>query len=249
MYATKTSERAESDTISIAGDTYIRVNTEEQKELEEPVRVASLLPSPLRSVGTGRSVVPQRMKVKLPYVETQILASPSSANIVAGTRFHLNSIYDPNYSGTGHQPLGYDQWANFYQEYVVTGVDWTVTFSNMATGYTLMGCTIYHPDATLVGAQADTYLEQPGAQYRVLRHSDAGPASTWGGKFSTKKWFGADPMALDDIRGTFGSNPSDGVFLHVSVGTFATHASQSVAVITKLTYHVTLLKPLQLAGS
>jgi len=33
--------------------------------------------------------------------------------------FRLNSMYDPNFSGTGHQPQGYDQMASVYGRYTV----------------------------------------------------------------------------------------------------------------------------------
>lgn len=33
--------------------------------------------------------------------------------------FRLNSLYDPDYTGTGHQPLGFDQWASVYDKYYV----------------------------------------------------------------------------------------------------------------------------------
>lgn len=33
--------------------------------------------------------------------------------------FALNNIYDPDTTGTGHQPYGFDQWMSFYYRYTV----------------------------------------------------------------------------------------------------------------------------------
>lgn len=33
--------------------------------------------------------------------------------------FHANSLYDPDYTGVGVQPFGFDQWSAFYNQYRV----------------------------------------------------------------------------------------------------------------------------------
>lgn len=67
--------------------------------------------------------IPDRMLLKLPYYENLKF----SGNSHAVYDFNLNSIWDPNRTGVGHQPLGYDQWRTFYNRYRVYGV--TVRFS------------------------------------------------------------------------------------------------------------------------
>lgn len=50
------------------------------------------------------------------------LINVTSATSVLGSHvFRANSIYDPDYSGTGHQPMGHDEWAQLYNHYVVLG--------------------------------------------------------------------------------------------------------------------------------
>lgn len=70
--------------------------------------------------------VPDRIKVKLPY---HTVINYASAVGVQDQVFNLNSIYDPDRTGVGHQPLGFDQWAAFYNRYRVYGVKvrWTIT--------------------------------------------------------------------------------------------------------------------------
>lgn len=51
--------------------------------------------------------------------------SPSVAR--GATVFRASSIFDPDYTVGGHQPLGYDQWAPFYDHYIVISAKCTVT--------------------------------------------------------------------------------------------------------------------------
>jgi hypothetical protein len=200
----------------------------------------------------GRAIVPYTHSVTLPYVQLLTLSSPSTGNLIAGKVFNLLSAYDPNYTDLGHQPLGFDEWSNLYTQYYVESVRWEVEFSNTSSSYTLIGNAMNHASLTLVGSQADTYLEQPGAQSVILRHSNAGGPVKLTGQFRTAIWFGCqnkELRLLDDIRAGIGASPAEAVGLHVGIGTFATHATQSVYAKVKLNMRVVFLKPVQLAGS
>lgn len=65
-----------------------------------------------------RPVCAPRMIVPLKYVSEKlsIVCTSGADNYYL---FNANSIYDPDRTGTGHQPLGYDQWQNFYSHYRV----------------------------------------------------------------------------------------------------------------------------------
>jgi len=89
----------------------------------------------LRGYGTTRSntingPLAMRQIVKLRYAEDVNI----SAGIALGSYdFRANSIFDPNLTGIGHQPLGHDQWAVFYDHYVVLGARIKVTLTQAAT--------------------------------------------------------------------------------------------------------------------
>lgn len=46
--------------------------------------------------------------------------------------FRMNSIYDPDYTGVGHQPLGRDLWASMYDYYAVIECHYEVHIYNAA---------------------------------------------------------------------------------------------------------------------
>ncbi len=50
---------------------------------------------------------------------TATVDATSSAGVVAARRYALNDVYDPDITGTGSQPLGFDEWTSIYTRFVV----------------------------------------------------------------------------------------------------------------------------------
>lgn len=70
------------------------------------------------------SPIPDKMYTRLKYSH---LASVTTGVTPQWHTFRMNNIYDPDYTGTGHQPLGFDQWATFYKHYRVLGCAFRIT--------------------------------------------------------------------------------------------------------------------------
>lgn len=66
-------------------------------------------------------------RTKLRYCENIVLQSVSGG--IGKNVFALNSLYDPNVTGTGHQPFYFDQLAAIFTKYTVYGAKIKVTFS------------------------------------------------------------------------------------------------------------------------
>lgn len=72
--------------------------------------------------------MPRRLTLTMNYVDEPLFSSG-----VVGTVTHIyrgNSIFDPDFTGAGHQPLGHDQWATLYNRYRVTKSKITVMWTN-----------------------------------------------------------------------------------------------------------------------
>ncbi len=70
------------------------------------------------AVSVARPLVPPSRTMKLRYVESGIKLNASTGQ----SQFYLmsgNSLYDPNQSGSGHQPYYFDQLTTFYEKYCV----------------------------------------------------------------------------------------------------------------------------------
>jgi len=57
------------------------------------------------------------------------------ATTISAYVFRANSLYDPNYTGTGHQPAPYDQMKLFYKKFKVIGSKITVRPTQKDTNY------------------------------------------------------------------------------------------------------------------
>jgi hypothetical protein len=53
-------------------------------------------------------------------------------NTAVGYTFRLSSLYDPDYTGTGHQPYMYDQLTTVYNKYIVEKVEYKVRFRQIS---------------------------------------------------------------------------------------------------------------------
>lgn len=62
----------------------------------------------------GKDFMPERLNTKFHYKE---VFTYSAATVPQRYAFRGNSIYDPNQTGTGSQPIGRDQMSEFYNQY------------------------------------------------------------------------------------------------------------------------------------
>ena len=76
-------------------------------------------------VNVNKALAPfaQRYITKMKYAETIFInaAGPQAY------RWSLNSLYDPNFSGIGHQPHGFDTLATIYNRYRVINASYNIT--------------------------------------------------------------------------------------------------------------------------
>jgi hypothetical protein len=70
---------------------------------------------------------PDRYVTTLVYEDTE---SITSTNNYASYVYRGNSVYDPDYSGVGHQPTGFDNLATLYSRYRVLSSDITISALN-----------------------------------------------------------------------------------------------------------------------
>lgn len=77
------------------------------------VRPLSLLRAPRNFLGESR-------RVTLEYAESFVLQSQTLLSAMGTPQyFSLNDLFDPNYTGSGHQPRGFDQLTVMFQKYRV----------------------------------------------------------------------------------------------------------------------------------
>lgn len=131
-----------------------------------------------RAMTIPREIVPRLLYVTLPYVENYNYTL--NVNTQNEHIYRANSIYDPNFILTGHQPLGADQWANLYDRYTVVrskctiitqAVDRHTELSGAYAACSNITCTIACvPESQYldyIGLSDSTLQEQPMTQCRM----------------------------------------------------------------------------------
>lgn len=168
------------------------------------------------------SPVKPEWKGKLNYSETFQLTTGTAG--VAGTHqsFILNSLYDPNFTGTGHQPYGFDQLTNFYLRYIVEKVKVTLIWSNVGTTNDVVG--FYKINAsgaagTVTGATLDYITEQNSSSTIYISSSGNQRVVEQNFVVDIPKVFGMKKMEwVDDGNySLYTANPTRAAMLYIDV--------------------------------
>jgi len=178
-----------------------------------------------RTLAWRGEIIPPVLKTKLKYTENVYATSTGGDYTYI---FRLNSIYDFDYSGTGHQPMGHDQLATLYENYRVTGVRWQIkAFNCDAADVRPMRCSAWVNNVVTNAASQSEAEEQPGAKNAMALWGGRG-AGRMGGKTDIAKEFALTREQAegdDNTLSSFGGNPPNVCYLHLrfqtGVATFA----------------------------
>jgi len=188
--------------------------------------------------------LPDRLYVRLTYREQLNWTTASGA--LADNVYRGNSCFDPDLTGAGGQPLGFDQWANFYYSYTVLGSRIEVT-SQVNSG----GCATQRhgvtPDnlSNVYGAAEQERAEEQPYTKAVTPLMGAGGTSCAGSSvikayMSTAKMIGVVRPAVqieDGYGALVSANPSNTWFWHVW-NYVPTGETQSLVQNVRITYYV-----------
>lgn len=126
---------------------------------------------------------------RLKYVE-RIQLNPALTGAIASYTFCANDLYDPNRSGTGHQPYGFDQLMSLYNHYQVIGSKLRFTVTGALNESFVYGVQL-NDSLTMSSSNVEAICEQPYAKRKIVA-----PGSTtqkdlsMSSSFSLKKYFG-----------------------------------------------------------
>ncbi len=157
---------------------------------------------------------PDRLMTTLRYYELDNFQSV--AGVAAQVGFRWNSIYDPNYSAGGHQPLYRDTYASIYDHYSVVSAKATIRFvtQNDAANSVVTAVT---DDDTTPSTTFTTVAEQNHGWSRMLGHADgSGSTADVVLHWDCKQILGIDPFASQTYKTAVGSNPSEESLLWLS---------------------------------
>lgn len=220
----------------------------------------SFVPRPVKSYtnqladvggpGNGASPFPPSVRRKMTYSGFVVYSTSGG-----GHQFRLNSCYDPDYSGAGHQPLGFDELSTMYQRYCVHGCEWTATFLTKADS--VIDVLMTAPMGTVPG---DILATNPtGNQTAIERGSPwavqmakALTGMKLAGKVDVAKFFAIrdDQLMVDDTYSALiGTNPSKVIYLSINIVPMDNATTVNGNLFIKLIMDVTMFSPLSIGQS
>lgn len=211
---------------------------EGSRSYKRPMMKLVSRPSNRYSGLTFQSRVPSSRIVKMRYVAR--LVRVLAAGVPSVYAFRFTDLYDPDYSGTGHQPLLHDTYATLYNHYMVLGAKMTVNFVNNGVSRGLNLCVYPCPDTSFT-TDPDTAYETPGAKYTIIGEDNHKSLTL---KYSKKAVFGEGRETA--LSALFGSSPSEQYF---GVIHFFSYQAQDCDTIVTMDYVVKLTEPKMLPGS
>lgn len=183
-----------------------------------PVRVVNTHKRKSQNLNTIRTtpVLPIKHRSKLIYYDTRVITPTAAAS--TAYIYSANGLFDPDITGVGHQPMGFDQLMALYEHYTVTNAKVTVSFVNEdLNDNAYVGVALY-PDTTVETV--------PGrlVENGLLKRSWIAPQDS-NSKSQTTVNFSCDiakingrpkPIIGDDLfRGDAASNPSEQTYFHI----------------------------------
>jgi len=181
------------------------------------------------NVNRALSPIPQRFITKLKYAGTVT----TGANGAWALR--LNSLFDPDATGTGHQPYGYDQLSQLYNRYRVISCSYRLQAPNVAN---IIQFGAMPANAVYTYGAFDALKEQPRARY--FTQMPTGNAQTLSGKVYIPSVVGrskAQYMADDRFQAQNGANPAEECMLNLMVAAVGDNpiSGQPIHVILEFT--------------
>lgn len=182
------------------------------------------------NVNRSLQPIPNRYICKMKYSETIATGATGIANL------NLNSVFDPNRSGVGHQPYGHDTLITLYNRYRVISCGYRI---NIAIGSSTAPVQLAAQPANEVLAMLSLseMRENPRAKY-ILQNPGSGSVYLSGKSYipslvgRTKSQY----MADDRYQAQVGASPSELAILNIlTADAFDTPSSATFQIVMEYT--------------
>lgn len=196
------------------------------------------------SVPSGMST---QKVAKLRYVATTNITS--TAGILNSQVFRANSIFDPDFTGIGTQPMGHDQWEVLFNRYKVLGARISLNIIPSTANTTNGMVGVYLTDsATSPYNNPRGFIEARKGMYRnvLSKNNKTAPMHQ---NFSAKRFFNVtDVKDNQNIGADFGTNPPQEAYFNIWYDDIEAGTS-TVLIVSTIEYIVSFSEPKDLVQS
>jgi len=183
------------------------------------------------------SPLPRTFKATFRYSEPDVEIIPISSPGTNEYFYCMNGLYDPNITGIGHQPAGFDQLMTMYDHYVVIGCKAIITVLNSDDNHGALVCLDLRDSAQSLGDMRQAQ-ESGTCKFVTLgndRNSKSQQTITY--NVNPNKFLGrSKPLSDPELKGSASSNPTEKCYLSIC----STALRQDQANGEKLVFNVVL---------
>jgi len=182
------------------------------------------------SLGKG---FPKKLCMTHKYVET-IVRNPVTT--FQNYLYSVNGMYDPNITGTGHQPMYFDQMSALYNHYTVIGsrINYKI-IPTTATSGAIYLCVSQNDDTTVTPGTLEAIQESYVGKGTIIP-AGSNNITTLTSAWSAKKNWGSSLLSNTLFRGNSGANPTEQQYFVLSIGSLDGVTSTPVYVEVSIEY-------------
>lgn len=183
------------------------------------------------NVSKALTPIPQRYITKMKYSEV------ITTDVNGQFQLNLNSLYDPNRSGVGHQPYGYDPLSQLYNRYRVISCGWRLQQLINTSSNPRVLCAMPSNDTGITFTSLDEWKENPRTKYITIVPGANNGSLT--GKCYLPALIGRTKsayMADDVYQALITASPSESAVLYCYLADFLGNPLPSTSVHVLLEY-------------
>lgn len=202
----------------------------------------SRIPRPLPF---GKTPLPMSLSNTLRYTESVSITLDGGGS--GYYVFSCNGLYDPNITGTGHQPLYFDQWTALYRHYTVMKSNIKVTpYKNdeASPGTPAIMTVFIDDDASLPATGAvREQLSATNMVFNIFDDIGKGVKKYW----NAQRTYGGNVIDNRELSGSASANPSEQSYfvIYMSKG----GAVATIDLLVDIEYSVTWHEHVSMAAS
>lgn len=171
-----------------------------------------------------------------------------SLGVGSGYVYRADSIFDPNFTGVGAQPVGYDQMAELYEKYIVWKTEYKVVYSNQNNALDEV-CGVFISDTAPTLLDHDRFIQNGMCDWTVAERNGNGDSRvTFTGTIDLPKLHGMTKQAYlaDDVhQSAIDANPPDGAYITL----FGAHVDPTGSTTGLLRYEIEIRFHVKLFGN
>lgn len=190
-----------------------------------------------------RAPIPYKLTTSMLY-NTKVTLSPS-LGVAAVHVFSANGTYDPDITGAGHQPRGFDQLMALYDHNVVIASEIRVDYPGTGVGGNDNPGIAFVAvrDFTTVGTTENDYLELGDCTYEITSPTHGYPTRLMMSCNPNKYLGRAGPLSDPNLKNSVSNNPAEQAFWHVGLNRATSLEINALTVLVTIKYTCVLIEP------